>query len=387
MERFDAIVVGAGPAGSTTAYRLASAGARVLLLDRARFPRDKPCGGGLTGRAVRLLPFTVDPVVEERANRVELGLGYRRRFERASAQPLVVLTQRSRLDAFLAERASAAGADFRDGVSASDLAADDSGVRLRLEGRLVGAAALVGADGANGPVARAFRLGGGIVHGVALEGNLPYGAASRERFGGRLVLQFGVVPGGYSWIFPKGDHVNVGVGGWKAEGPRLRAHLERLCAAYDLPPERTESVRGWRLPMRTRTTRIAAGRVALVGDAAGLVDPFSGDGMYEAFLSSQFCSDAVLALLAGSSGTLEPYAERLNASLASLSSASWRLKYAHDRSPALAFTLVRTPVVWPVIEAVVRGDLASPSAARGVARGPLRLLRALGRRQASAPES
>src|SRR5213078_742652 len=85
VRHYDAIVVGAGPAGSTTAYRLARAGARVCLIDRARFPRDKPCGGGLTLRAVKELPFSVAPVVEDTVDRLELGLGYRRRFTRRSA--------------------------------------------------------------------------------------------------------------------------------------------------------------------------------------------------------------------------------------------------------------------------------------------------------------
>jgi len=115
VPRYDAIVVGAGPAGSTTAYRLARAGARVCLIDRARFPRDKPCGGGLTLRAVRELPFSVEPVVEDRVDTLELGLRYRRRWSRRADEPLVLMTQRRRLDAFLAEQASAAGAEFREG--------------------------------------------------------------------------------------------------------------------------------------------------------------------------------------------------------------------------------------------------------------------------------
>src|SRR5213083_3132907 len=113
VKRFDAIVVGAGPAGSTTAYRLARAGARVCLLDRARFPRDKPCGGGLTMRAVRQLPFSVEPVVEDRTTRVRLGLDFTRRVERRMDEPLVLMTQRKRLDAYLVEQAVLAGAAFR----------------------------------------------------------------------------------------------------------------------------------------------------------------------------------------------------------------------------------------------------------------------------------
>src|SRR5256712_4161918 len=106
VERFDAIVIGAGPAGSTTAYRLSRGGARVLLADKARFPRDKPCGGGLTGRAVRALPCAVDPVVEHVVDRFELRLRYGRRFERSGNEPMILMTQRRRLDAHLAEQAA-----------------------------------------------------------------------------------------------------------------------------------------------------------------------------------------------------------------------------------------------------------------------------------------
>ena len=100
--RYDVIVVGAGPAGSTCAYRLASAGASVLLLDRARFPRDKPCGGGVTGRAARLVPFSIGPVVEDTVTSVRMRLGYGSWFDRGDGGPLVLMTQRIRLDEHLA---------------------------------------------------------------------------------------------------------------------------------------------------------------------------------------------------------------------------------------------------------------------------------------------
>src|SRR2546421_547699 len=228
MPRYDVIVVGAGPAGSTTAYRLARAGARVCLMDRARFPRDKPCGGGLTLRAVRELPFSVEPVVEDRIETIELGFRYTRRWSRRAKQPLVLMTQRRRLDAFLAEQAVTAGAEFRDGAKVT--AVDPSG-RVAIDGERLDADVVVGADGANGITARSLGRPA-PEHGVALEGNVAYTHVSRERFQGRAVAELGAVPGGYAWVFPKGDHVNVGVGGWQSEGPRLRDHLRELCAAF-----------------------------------------------------------------------------------------------------------------------------------------------------------
>ena len=373
VERFDAIVVGAGPAGSTAAYRLAGGGARVLLLDRARFPRDKPCGGGLTYRAVRQLPVPVDPVVEDRVHRFELGFRYGRRFERRSEAPIVLMTQRRRLDAFLAEQAAAAGADFRDGVRASVLEQDEAGVTVRFDGGGAASAPVaIGADGVNGLAARALGLAGARSHGVALEGNVAH-VHAREDYRGRAVVELGTVPGGYAWVFPKGDHVNVGVGGWESEGPRLREHLERACEGYGLPAEQLESVRGYRLPMRSAGARARGGRVLLAGDAAALVDPLSGDGMYEAFVSARLASECVLG------GDLEAYEPSLARELGRTLSASWKAKHALERFPRLVFGIAELPPVWGFVSAFLRGELKHPGEARGIVRAPLRLVETLGR--------
>src|SRR5512142_811835 len=98
-----------------------------------------------------------------------------------------------------------------------------------------------------------------------------------------MLIEVGTIPGGYGWVFPKGDHVNVGVGGNRSEGPRLREHLEAMCRAFGVDPDAAAETRGYRLPMRTPSSPLARGTAAVIGDAAGLVDPFSGDGMYEAF--------------------------------------------------------------------------------------------------------
>src|SRR5437763_3565373 len=154
-----------------TAYRLARAGARVLLIDKARFPRDKPCGGGLTLRAVKELPFSVDPVVEDIVTRITCRLRYGRSFDREGRTALCKMTQRRRLDHFLVQRAQEAGAEFRDGVRVQ-VASD---TLVEVDGRAVQVETLVGADGANGLTARTLGLGGEIVPGVALEGNVRYG--------------------------------------------------------------------------------------------------------------------------------------------------------------------------------------------------------------------
>ena len=367
------LVVGAGPAGSATAIHLARGGARVLLVDKARFPRDKPCGGGLTGRALRAAPCAVDAVVEHVVNTFELRLSYRRTFARDCGEPMILMTQRRRLDAHLAEQAAVAGAEFRDATRVDDLEIGAAGIEARVGSVRVQADVVVGADGANGVVAKSAGLGEGIVRGVALEGNVSWDILDPQRYRGRAVVELGVVPGGYAWVFPKGDHANLGVGGWQSEGPRLRAHLARLADAHGVPVEQLTDVKGHRLPMRPLGTAPAAGRVLLVGDAAGLVDPLSGDGMYEAFVSGKLAAEAILT------SDRESYAPRLATALDHHATASWAAKKAMDKHPAVCFWAARSPGVFGIVAGLLAGEVRHPDEARGLARPPLRLLARLAR--------
>jgi geranylgeranyl reductase family protein len=343
---YDAIVVGAGPAGSTCAYRLATAGASVLLLDRARFPRDKPCGGAVTARAMSELPFRIDEVVERVVSRFELRM-HGRGFSRHSPTPLAYMTQRRRLDAHLVARAVAAGAELRDGTIASDIrqdGVDENHARV-----------VIGADGANGASRR--NLDTQRSNAVALEGNLFVADSSIGRYGERLVLEFGTVPGGYGWIFPKGDHLNVGVGGWKSEAPNLREHLARLCETHGFVGTALTDVRGHHLPFRRRGSTLAAGRIALIGDAAGLADPLSGDGIYEAALSAKLAAAHALRILAGEQSGFSAYAREVSSALAPLMRISWTAKYAFDHLPRISFTVARTPQFWALVTRMMRGEI------------------------------
>ena len=345
----------------------------MLLADKARFPRDKPCGGGLTGRALKHLPCAVYPVVEHTVDRMVVRVSYRRKVGRGSDEPLIEMTQRRRLDLYLAEQAAEAGADFRDGVAVERIEADGATVTAQVGGVPVTALFLVGADGANGVVARSVGLGEGIVRGVALEGNVAWSELGRQPYDRTAWVELGIVPGGYGWVFPKGDHANLGVGGWMTEGPRLREHLDRLARAHGVDPTALESVRGHRLPMRELGAPAARGRVLLVGDAAGLVDPLSGDGMYEAFVSARLAASAILE------GRPERYEPALAAALDRHAGASWKAKRAADRYPGACLWALRAPGVFDTVAGLLRGDLAHPSEARGLARPPLRALSRLAR--------
>jgi flavin-dependent dehydrogenase len=282
------------------------------------------------------------------------------------------MTQRRRLDHFLLEQAAAAGADVRDGVKVADVRPDG----LTVDGEEISARIVLGADGCNGTAARALDLGGDLVHGVALEANFPYDA----RYAGAMVIEIAVVRGGYGWIFPKGDHVNVGVGGDASEGPRLREHLARVCREHGIDPDAATDTRGYRLPMRRPGSPLARGTAAVIGDAAGLVDPFSGDGMYEGFLSAQLVTEAALRVLSGHAAGLEPYEDAVARRITPLTAAGWGAKLAFERFPRTTFGLARLPVTFRALEKLLLGEIGQPGEAHGLEKGAMRLIYAVARR-------
>ena len=250
------------------------------------------------------------------------------------------MTQRRRLDEFLAEHAASAGAEFRDGTAVDDIEPDGDGRHARGSvGTRSRADVLVGADGANGVVARLAGLGEGIVRGVALEGNVPLdalAAGSRADSGDR--------------VRHGSRRLRLGLSEGRPREPRRRRVGERRAAASRAP--RAARSRAWarrRRPHRTCAVTVCrcvasgtpagAGRVLLVGDAAGLVDPLSGDGMYEAFVSARLAADAILAgdlpgytsrALRRRSTTTRPRRGRPNAR----STATRAIVFAAARAPA-----------------------------------------------------
>ena len=225
------LVVGAGPAGSAAAIHLARSGARVLLADKASFPRDKPCGGGLTGRALRHPPAASSPRrARRRPDGAARGLppSFRRRSTRSArrddpAPPARPPPRR----AGRSPRRGLPGRRTRRGSRARRRRS------RRTDRRHVGTRRLPRRSRrGERVVARSVGLGDGIVRGVALEGNVAWGTLDPDPYRGTAWVELGVVPGGYGWVFPKGDHANLGVGGWSTEGPRLRAHLDRLARVH-----------------------------------------------------------------------------------------------------------------------------------------------------------
>lgn len=355
--RYDVIVAGAGPAGSTAARECASRGLSVLLLDKAEFPRDKPCGGGVNVRAARLLPFDLHSVAERLIYGMRISVRQTSTFTRYSPEPITYLTQRRWLDTFLLEQAVGAGATLRERTPVKAVEQFDGHVVVRAGAEIFAGRTLVVADGANGPTARAAGVTVPRFMGIALEGNFTPKDKFPEEWQDAFGLDVGDVPRGYGWIFPKGDHLNIGVGGWHNIGPSLRRRLDRLVRFYGFDSKELWGLRGHPLPVRQYRAPVADGNAVLVGDAAGLVDPLTGEGIYSAICSGQIAARHIAAYVEGHVSNLKGYADGLARELLPDLDVSCQLHdLYHLYPPAWAALIRRSPYAWGLVCRLMRGD-------------------------------
>jgi geranylgeranyl reductase family protein len=340
---WDAIVVGAGPAGCAAAYDLAVAGQSVLLVDKRDFPRDKACAGGLTIKAVKALRYSIEPVVRQVVRRVQLEGGSLSSPLR-SGDPICVMTVRRELDEYCLGKTIEVGACFRRISALQQIARCQDAVQLITNGETYRARFLVGADGASGQVRRLCAAGSWFSQGFALEVKT---AAPRGEID--LTFDFAAVPAGYAWIFPKGDHLNVGV-----YAPSSAAGLtrERLLSyvTHRVKTEPLDQVVGQYLGIGAggcETEYVQPemrDHVLLVGDAGGFVDPLTGEGIYGALLSGQAAASAILSERHGEGTAVESFAAGLRGYRQTLRF-SLRAASAFYANPARGFRAMRLPFV------------------------------------------
>ena len=312
---FDVAVVGAGPAGSMAAAKLGEAGLRVLLLEKAKaFPREKPCGGGITARATVRLPFVRDVLREVSVNALtkmyvespdQTGMEY----EDPRGEPILYLVRRIEWDAALFRRASAWVSEVGLGATVTSMVTDTDGVMLGCaDGRGFRARMVIGADSANSVVARLSGLRTGEVHGqyaVDMMEETPY-AELDTPYRDRVTLLLSLPESyGYGYIFPKQTHINLGFGSgpeYFAEQVRGRAREHHLGFVDEMKrrgfasgESHPENYRAFPIPISGPIDKSYAERVLLAGDAAGMVNAFSAEGIYFAMVSGDLAADAALA--------------------------------------------------------------------------------------------
>jgi len=309
----DVVIVGAGPAGSTLAYRLASGGLKVALLEKEHFPRVKPCGGGLDGVFFQHLPpgMSVEEVIEARVDTTVAR--YQGGHEREYHLPVpMCMAQRTRLDEHLARQAAEAGADLAEGAEVTQLLRGAACWAIGTkDGGFYQAPIVVGADGALGPVARLAGISQYPYHRevfLASEWDVGVTGQNHKDWQSRMLIDMSVVPLGYGWIFPKRDHLNIGFGVPQKFGKKLNAMTKMFADKRSgLTYERRAKHGHW-IPFAPVGAPMVKDGVLLVGDAGGFVDPTTGAGISWGVKSSAVAARHILrAVETADVGALCPF--------------------------------------------------------------------------------
>jgi geranylgeranyl reductase family protein len=343
---WDVVVVGAGPAGSSAALAAVRAGARTLVLDRAHFPRYKTCGGGLVGATLTSLPRDVRVPVRQEITTATFTHCGRRQVTRRSRKPFLTMVNRAEFDQVLLERALRAGAVPRLGTTVVSVEDDGDGVRLATRDGIVRARFAIGADGSASRVARYV---GVVMEQVDLGLELELDAGDlAERWRGRLHMDWGEAPGSYGWVFPKGSRLTVGVIAAKGGADDERAYLERYVEALGLRGAGVLKDSGHLTRCRASASPLGRGRVLVAGDAAGLLDPWTREG-----ISFAVRSGAMAGRLAVAGAQLPPrrvqesYRRWVDVALTPEMRASQVFLEAFENHPGLVHgVLGRTPLGW-----------------------------------------
>ncbi len=285
---FDAVIVGAGPAGSYLAYLLAGEGLRVAIIDKARFPREKVCGGGISHKTADLIDFDITPVVHATIHEAIVTYQNRAAFAAGVNRRPGYTVVRGEFDDFLLRHAVNRGARFFPETVLLDIDQQqgDDVVAITSAGALRGRY-LFGADGVASRVRKLVFGAGLVTYAPALEALVPVPDDERDKFGQRVLFDLGGMRGGYGWIFPKKDHLNVGVyavSGAKGLRRELAAFMDRYACLRRFGGQ--AEYRGYPIPVRNEHKVFERRRVWLLGDAAGLAESVFGEGIYFAVKSA-----------------------------------------------------------------------------------------------------
>jgi geranylgeranyl reductase family protein len=303
---YDVIVVGAGPAGSTAAYDCAKQGLKTVLLEKYKLPREKPCGGAVMYRALRTIGEKIPrELIEQRIYGLRFLLPDGKQSEFVSDKMIGITVFRDRFDEYLANRASDAGAELLDNTPVVDASVSSKSATVRLDdGTELSGKYLLGADGVNSIVSRSLGLRPRRKEltkvGLGMEADFHVGEEGVEKAtsGNPSILEVCPVEGrvSYGWVFPKKEHLAIGVAGAGIHMRSLRPQFDQFCRCV-------EDRLGIRLDLEKRRTFFLGGdglgskniapRAILIGDAAGFVDPLMGEGIAYAMQSGAFAASVI----------------------------------------------------------------------------------------------
>ena len=309
---------------------------------------------------MRLLDFPISPVAERTVDTAWLSYRMKEGFSRSFSKPFTHMTMRSAFDAMLAEKAVEAGAELKDGFKVERIEIDADGlVTVRGGKDVFSSRVLAGADGVNGVTALHTGLEAGRELGVGLEAEVYTAQEQLERWKRSVAIDFGMVRGGYMWLFPKEDHLSIGVASFPKHAHRLRDLLGGYLKYLDLGDFQQKLTRGHRLPRRKKGAPITKGPVLLVGDAAGMLDYWTGEGIFYAIRSGQIAAPAAVEYLEGRTTDLTVYEKAVDDEIMPDIRIARTMTRIGLALPKLGFTMMkRSDRAWRLGCGVLRGDAA-----------------------------
>jgi len=365
-DAWDVAVVGAGPAGLSAAAAAARTGARTVVLERAVHPRYKTCGGGLIGTALAALGTDLPVPVRERIDAATFTLNGKRELTRQGDDVLLAMVLREEFDDVLRQAAVQAGATVRQRAFVRTVGEEAGVACARLaDGTEVRASTLVGADGSAGVTARYVGVEFSQVD-LGLEVEVAAPARVQKEWNGRILIDWGPIPSSYGWVFPKADRLTVGViaprGNSDQTKKYLRAFIDRLgLSSYPFLNDSGHLTR-----CRTQSSPLRRGRVLVAGDAGGLLEPWTREGISFALRSGAAAgTHAAKAALSpdedSADHALDGYVEAVYQRLVPEMDAGRRVVAAFSRHPAVVHAGLRTSAGWRVFTKFCRGELALPA--------------------------
>lgn len=310
---YDAIVVGLGPAGGAACYTLASRGFSVIGIDKQTHPRYKSCGGCISPKINGLFDFAISHLVEQIAYGITFTYKYRRSLDIASPLPIGYNVMRDSFDNFIVDKAREAGAEILEGCRITGLRDDRDSVTVKTaDGRSLNARFLIGADGASGLIGRSHFGLDPRQAAVSVTAEVPYDFTRSPDIARREHVDFASIPHGYSWIFPKKDHLSIGVAADSLTvGGDIKRYFMELVSKHPILEGVRVNIndsRGWTIPLYyDGVTQTVKGRVVLAGDTGHLVDPFMGEGIYYAACTGKAAAIAVARAVGGGVFALGEY--------------------------------------------------------------------------------